>query len=161
MLTITFVHEILPVERESQYNSIETLSIESLRADKVRSVAIHHNTSLPLNFTNIHQGFNLLPFTASRGAEAAAQPKLSGPLQMAKTLKIVELVQSPTFSASTLQDMIPIVFSQNLLMITNISTKELQFSSNASVLRPVLPPIVLSPEQISLTACPGFLVSTS
>lgn len=48
--------------------------MQSLRADKVRSVAIYHNNSLPLDFTNIHQGFHLLVFTTSPGAEAAAQP---------------------------------------------------------------------------------------
>lgn len=110
MLAITFVHELFPVERQSQYNSTEALSMESLRADKVRSVAIHHNTSLPLNFTNIHQGFNLLIFTASPGAEAAAQLKLSGQPQMTETLKCVELIQSPTLAASTLQTMISTVF---------------------------------------------------
>lgn len=110
MLDITFVHELFPVERESQYNSTETLSKENVRADKVRSVAIYHNTSLPLNFTNIHQGFHLLILTASPGAEAAAQPKLSGLLQMTKTLKFVELIQPPTLTASTLQAMISLAF---------------------------------------------------
>lgn len=89
MLAITFVHDTLPVERE------DTLSVESLRAEKARSVAIYQNTSLPLNLTNSRQGFHLLVFTASPGAEAAAQPKLPGPLQMAKTLKSVELIHPP------------------------------------------------------------------
>lgn len=162
MLAITFVHELFPVERQSQYNSTETLSMESLRADKVRSVVIHHTTSLPLNFTNIHQGFNLLIFTASPGAEAAAQLKLSGQPQMTETLKCVELIQPPTLAASTLQTMVSTVFKvRTCWWKTNISTKELQFSSNASVLRSVLPSTVPSPKQISLTARPGFHVSTS
>lgn len=110
MLAIIFVHEIFPVERQSQCNSTQILSMESLRADKVRSVIIHHNTSLPLNFTNVHQGFNLLIFTASPGAEAVAQLKLSGQPQMAEALNCVELIQPPTLAASTLQTTISIVF---------------------------------------------------
>lgn len=162
MLAIIFVHEIFPVERQSQCNSTQILSMESLRADKVRSVIIHHNTSLPLNFTNVHQGFNLLIFTASPGAEAVAQLKLSGQPQMAETLRCVELIKPPTLAASTLQTTISIVFKVWICWWkTNTSTKELQISSNASVLRPVLPPTVPSPKQIALTACPGFHVFTS
>lgn len=104
MLGIAFAHDTFPVERESQYNS-ERLFVESLRADKVRPATTHHNTSLPLNFTKIDQGFHLLIFTASPGAEAAAQPKLSGPLQMAKTLKLMEPIHPPTLAASTLNDL--------------------------------------------------------
>ena len=74
MLAITFVYEIFPVERQSQYNSTETLGIESVKAYNVRSVTVHHNTSskvVPLNFTNTHQGIHLLTFIASHVAEAA------------------------------------------------------------------------------------------
>ena len=62
------------MERQSQYNSTDTLCIESVKVHNVRSVTVHHNTSskvVPLNFTSIHPGFHLLTFIASHIAEAA------------------------------------------------------------------------------------------
>lgn len=92
MLAITFVQSYF--QWKGKVNTIQqTLSKENVRADKVRSVTIYYNTSLPLHFTNIHQGFHSLIFTRSPVAEAPAQPKRSGLLQMAKTLKFVELIQ--------------------------------------------------------------------